>query len=157
MNQHNERFETVLPDQLRRRYRSPAPPPSYIRPVKPKQKQKRPAVWLAFSVVLICSAVIGAALLSRHEMPAPTPTPVPLPTPTPLPVPVVEVRKAGYILHRETLMPYGEKLMTRYLGSVPSQESLPLIGNHIGDAYSVGTYEFVWVAPGVWIDPVMEQ
>jgi hypothetical protein len=54
-------------------------------------------------------------------------------------------------------MPYGESVRIRILGAVPNQESLPMSGNHIGDAYHVGHAEFVWVAPdgstGQWIDP----
>lgn len=152
MNKLTERFECVLPDRLRMRYRSPAPPPPYIRP-KPR---RRAFNWLAIGATLICVSVLASALLSRRDVPIsspPAPMPVPASTPVPVPVPV-EVRKAGYVLHREFLMPYGEKLMSRYLGSVPNQESLPLTGNHIGDCYSVGSYEFVWVSPGVWIDPI---
>jgi hypothetical protein len=54
-------------------------------------------------------------------------------------------------------MPYGETVRCTYLGNLPNQEALPLTGNHIGDMYGVGHYQFVWAAPvgGVaqWIDP----
>jgi hypothetical protein len=54
-------------------------------------------------------------------------------------------------------MPYGETVRCTYLGNLPSQEALPALGNHIGDMYSIGHCQFVWVAPagGVaqWIDP----
>jgi hypothetical protein len=66
-----------------------------------------------------------------------------------------EVRRAERV-GLEVRMPYGESVRIRILGTVPDQESLPLTGNHIGDTYHVGPFEFTWVAPGgigQWIDP----
>jgi hypothetical protein len=69
-----------------------------------------------------------------------------------------EVRRALPV-GLEARMPYGESVHIRILGTVPDQESLPLTGNHLGDTYHVGDFEFTWVAPdgaaAQWIDPVL--
>jgi hypothetical protein len=93
----------------------------------------------------------------NEAAPEPTLAPTPEPAEThwtkPDPWKPTDMHRAevGYVPVR---MPYGEVVETKLLGAVPNQESLPLSGNSIGDAYTVGAYEFVWVYPGQWIDPM---
>lgn len=154
MNKHSDRFETVLPDNLRRRYRSVTQPP-YIRP----KVRRRAFGWLAVIALLISAAVIAAALLSRQKddiVSLPPAIPAFSPPATPAPTPEVRVLRAEPVKHSVAHMPDGTLINVRLLGPVATQEELPLTGNHIGDTRYVGWYPFVWVSPGVWIDPVID-
>jgi hypothetical protein len=120
-----------------------------------------------------------------QAMPTPQPTPAQAPAsqPTPEPIPpgspwyrtvhaapraelvklppprAVVVRRfpIGKILY--VTMPYGGlSAVARYKGELPSTSSLPVNGNHIGDAYFVGDVPWIWLAaPGAtvaaWVDP----
>lgn len=153
MNVYTDRFETVLPKQERK---------ALIR------KRKKPLDLRFFGYVILaigisCAAgVITSEIIKGPHGTSPEiqqaiakfkdapglyhvtqPTPAPVPTPSP------------YTF--EANMPYGEHLTCTYLGELARQEALPLVGNHVGDAYLINGYVFVWVTPGgvgQWIDPV---
>jgi hypothetical protein len=121
-------------------------------------------------VVVYSSGFLARLALSSHpdtpraanapeiapvRMPEPPPAVVVQPTPEPTPVMLglkeypkyvvltPEVRRAE-LATSEAIMPDGSIVSARILGSVNTQEQLPLYGNHFGDAYRVNGIPFVW-------------
>ena len=174
-------FDTVLPDDVRKRFTRPQRPHTLGRLEFPD----RNILWLAGAIVfgaMIVALAIG--LPGRHEtqqtaaMPEPTSTARPAQIASPPPTPAlaatgrpalataatapqaVLVRLPQWRIgeERPVMMPYGLEVAARLKGRLPSTDMLPVSGNAIGDTWVVGDSAWVWVAaPGAssanWIDP----
>jgi hypothetical protein len=170
----NQSFDTVLPDQVRFQFTRPKRP----RVSSPLEPPDRNTLWLAVAIVLgAIILAIGMGRAGRNETPqlvavrepvqaantasrselavAPRATLLKLPPPRAVLVRLPQWRIGG---ERLVMMPYGLEVVARLKGRLPSTDSLPISGNAIGDAWSVGDSLWVWVAaPGSgspnWIDP----
>lgn len=169
-----DQFDCVLPQEVKREFNRPQ-----IVRNRPQGALKRPLLPLIGALVALNALLlIWIAWSTQKRSRAIQDPPVPSPTKAVIPVPTEPiVRRAALVrmpkppraelVTARSLpdhwmeLPWGDGsqvAFVRLLGSVSSTDGLPLYGNHLGDAFTVGSTTYAWlVAPGrstpAWIDP----
>jgi hypothetical protein len=176
-NRFDPGYECELPPSARRFILNRKRPRILARP-KPGKKVRGSGWLYLLLLAAVLLGIVGVWTASQrkpvHErvlvpepITAPTPTIIPRSSTVPraelvkLPPPRAQlVRLPEWRIGEERLltMPYGIQTLGTLRGRLLSEDTLPLVGNRLGDTFVVGDTAWVWITqPGAtqasWIDP----
>jgi hypothetical protein len=156
-----DQFDCVPPQEVKREFTSRLPRPN---PQTKRSNLTVPALILGGCIIVAAALQNRPTATSRElaptvyrEVVAPTPT---LEVPRALLV-NLPAAKAEPVYERPDHwmdLPDGTNAFIHLQGDLGNPNQLPMTGNHIGDAFHVGTTTYAWLVPQghtapTWIDP----